>query len=83
MVRSRREDEGQGDDGASHRRLGPGLDDRAAADAEGHTRDREVPDRRSAAIRLWHSIGRADLAHFLVREAEKADFVRRYPRIHR
>jgi putative NADH-flavin reductase len=34
-------------------------------------------------IRLWHSIGRADLAHFLVREAEKADFVRRYPRIHR
>jgi putative NADH-flavin reductase len=35
------------------------------------------------AIKLWHSIGRADLAHFLVREAEDAAFVRRYPRIHR
>lgn len=34
-------------------------------------------------IRLWHSIGRADLADFLVREAETPDFVRRYPRIHR
>ena len=34
-------------------------------------------------IRLWHSIGRADLADFLVREAEDASFVRRYPRIHR
>jgi putative NADH-flavin reductase len=34
-------------------------------------------------IRLWHSIGRADLGHFLVREAENGDFVRRYPRIHR
>jgi len=34
-------------------------------------------------IRLWHSIGRADLADFLVREAESAAFVRRYPRIHR
>jgi putative NADH-flavin reductase len=35
------------------------------------------------AIRLWHSIGRADLADFLVREAETGEFVRRYPRIHR
>jgi putative NADH-flavin reductase len=34
-------------------------------------------------IRLWHSIGRADLAAFLVREAEQARFVHRYPRIHR
>ena len=34
-------------------------------------------------IMLWHSIGRADLADFLVREAESADFVHRYPRIHR
>ena len=34
-------------------------------------------------IRLWHSIGRADLADFLVREAETPRFVRRYPRIHR
>jgi putative NADH-flavin reductase len=34
-------------------------------------------------IRLWHSIGRADLADFLVREVETARFVRRYPRIHR
>ena len=34
-------------------------------------------------IRLWHSIGRADLAGFLVREAESPRFVRRYPRIHR
>jgi putative NADH-flavin reductase len=34
-------------------------------------------------IRLWHAIGRADLGDFLVREAENADFVRRYPRIHR
>jgi putative NADH-flavin reductase len=35
------------------------------------------------AIKLWHSIGRADLADFLVREAEDAEFVRRYPRIRR
>jgi putative NADH-flavin reductase len=35
------------------------------------------------AIRLWHSIGRADLADFLVREAENDEFVHRYPRIHR
>jgi putative NADH-flavin reductase len=34
-------------------------------------------------IRLWHSIGRTDLAHFLVREAEAPRFLRRYPRIHR
>jgi putative NADH-flavin reductase len=34
-------------------------------------------------IRLWHSVGRADLADFLVREAEDDEFVRRYPRIHR
>jgi putative NADH-flavin reductase len=34
-------------------------------------------------IRLWHSIGRADLADFLVREAEEASFVHRYPRVHR
>lgn len=34
-------------------------------------------------IRLWHSIGRADLADFLVREAEAPRFVRRHPRIHR
>lgn len=34
-------------------------------------------------IKLWHSIGRADLADFLVREAENDDFVRRCPRIHR
>jgi len=33
-------------------------------------------------IRLWHSIGRADLADFLVHEAEDPAFVRRYPRIH-
>jgi putative NADH-flavin reductase len=32
-------------------------------------------------IRLWHSIGRADLADFLVREAEDPAFVTRYPRI--
>jgi putative NADH-flavin reductase len=35
------------------------------------------------AMRLWHSIGRADLADFLVREAEDAEFVHRYPRIRR
>jgi putative NADH-flavin reductase len=35
------------------------------------------------SIRLWHSIGRADLAAFLVREAEQQAFVHRYPRIHR
>jgi putative NADH-flavin reductase len=35
------------------------------------------------AIRLWYSIGRADLADFLVGEAEDPQFVRRYPRIHR
>jgi putative NADH-flavin reductase len=34
-------------------------------------------------IRLWHAIGRADLAAFLVREAGRDEFVRRYPRIHR
>lgn len=34
-------------------------------------------------IHLWHTIGRADLAAFLVREAEESQFVRRYPRIHR
>jgi putative NADH-flavin reductase len=33
-------------------------------------------------IRLWSSIGRADLAAFLVHEAETAQFVRAYPRIH-
>jgi putative NADH-flavin reductase len=32
-------------------------------------------------IRLWHSIGRADLADFLVREVETPSFVHRYPRI--
>jgi putative NADH-flavin reductase len=35
------------------------------------------------AIRLWHSIGRADLADFLVREVEHPRFVHRYPRIRR
>lgn len=34
-------------------------------------------------IKLWHSIGRADLAEFLVREAEEPTFAHRYPRIHR
>ncbi len=34
-------------------------------------------------IRLWSSIGREDLAGFLVREAEKPRFVRKHPRIHR
>lgn len=34
-------------------------------------------------IRIWHAIGRADLAGFLVREAGSPQFVRRYPRIHR
>ncbi|MGP3533365.1 NAD(P)-dependent oxidoreductase [Microbacterium sp. RD1] len=34
-------------------------------------------------IRLWHSIGRADLADFLVREAFEGRFVGRYPRIRR
>lgn len=34
-------------------------------------------------VRLWHWIGRGDLAAFLVREAEQARFVRRHPRIHR
>ena len=34
-------------------------------------------------MKLWHSIGRADLADFVVREAEDAAFVRRYPRIRR
>lgn len=33
-------------------------------------------------IRLWSSIGRADLAAFLVHEAETARFVRARPRIH-
>jgi len=32
-------------------------------------------------IRLWHSIGRADLAAFLVTEAERGDFVRRIVRV--
>jgi putative NADH-flavin reductase len=35
------------------------------------------------AIKLWHSIGRADLARFLVGEAEDARFIGRYPRIRR
>ena len=34
-------------------------------------------------IKLWHAIGRADLADFLVSEADDAAFIRRYPRIHR
>ena len=34
-------------------------------------------------IRLWHSIGRADLADFLVEEAEAGSFLRQYPRLHR
>jgi len=34
-------------------------------------------------IRLWSSIGRADLADFLVHEADEPRFVRRCPRIHR
>jgi putative NADH-flavin reductase len=34
-------------------------------------------------IKLWHSVGRADLAGFLVGEAEDARFAHRYPRIHR
>lgn len=34
-------------------------------------------------IKLWQSIGRADLAAFLVGEAVEARFARRYPRIHR
>lgn len=34
-------------------------------------------------IRLWHTIGRADLAEFLVEEAAGARFVHRSPRIHR
>jgi len=34
-------------------------------------------------IRLWHSIGREDLADFVVREAGDSRFVHRYPRIHR
>ncbi|GAA3545555.1 NAD(P)-dependent oxidoreductase [Kribbella ginsengisoli] len=34
-------------------------------------------------IRLWDSIGRADLAGFLLREVEDPRFVRKYPRIHR
>ncbi len=34
-------------------------------------------------IRLWHSIGRADLAAFVVDEAENARFLRGHPRIHR
>ena len=32
-------------------------------------------------IRLWHSIGRADLAGFLVTEAERGDFVRTIVRV--
>ncbi len=32
-------------------------------------------------IRLWSSIGRADLGHFLVHEAEEPRFVHAYPRI--
>jgi putative NADH-flavin reductase len=34
-------------------------------------------------IRLWSSIGRADLAGFLVREAEEGQFVYAFPRIAR
>jgi putative NADH-flavin reductase len=34
-------------------------------------------------IRLWDSIGREDLAGFLLREVENPRFVRKYPRIHR
>ncbi len=34
-------------------------------------------------IRLWHSIGREDLASFLLHEAEDPQFIRGYPRIHR
>ncbi len=34
-------------------------------------------------IRLWDSIGRADLADFLVQEAESPRFVRGYPRVRR
>lgn len=34
-------------------------------------------------IRVWHSIGRADLAAFLVREAEEGRYVRCHPRLHR
>lgn len=34
-------------------------------------------------IRLWHSIGRADLADFLVREATDARYLHRYPRLRR
>jgi putative NADH-flavin reductase len=34
-------------------------------------------------IKLWHSIGREDLAGFLVDEADERRFVRGYPRIHR
>lgn len=34
-------------------------------------------------IRLWDSIGRDDLADFLIREAESPAFVHRHPRIHR
>lgn len=34
-------------------------------------------------IRLWDAIGRADLAAFLVQEAESPTFVRGYPRIRR
>jgi putative NADH-flavin reductase len=34
-------------------------------------------------IRLWHAISRADLADFLVLEAEESRYVRRYPRLHR
>lgn len=33
-------------------------------------------------IRLWHRISRADLADFLVTEAESGAFVGRYPRLH-
>jgi len=34
-------------------------------------------------VRLWSTIGRADLAGFLVQEAETARFVRAFPRIRR
>jgi putative NADH-flavin reductase len=37
----------------------------------------------SLPIRLWSSVSRADLAAFLVHEAETARFVRALPRIHR
>lgn len=52
----------------------PSLTD--AAPAGGYRTGPELP------IRLWSSIGRADLAAFLVHEAETDRFVRARPRIH-